>query len=242
MAWKVPTHIPAGSRSSSFRTRSRISPAALLVKVSARIESGATPNSSTRLATRVVSTRVLPEPAPASTRSGPSKCSAASRCSGLSVWRWVELMYGEFDSLKVRGPDAGLERPGPSPGRTASPERIRHPERSRRVPLAPGAHRRPAPGDAPSPGAKSKGPSGPWCAPPPCSGRCPVTLSEVEGSLCVARAARRTRYPRAPGSRIGFPAGAIAGVGSFAALRTTIAAGEARAPPGVSRSPPPPAA
>ena len=52
--------------------RSRISAAALLVKVMARISHGATPVSCSRmLAMRYVSTRVLPEPAPASTRSGP---------------------------------------------------------------------------------------------------------------------------------------------------------------------------
>ena len=36
-------------------------------------------------AMRVVSTRVLPVPAPASTSSGPSSVSTASRCSGLSA-------------------------------------------------------------------------------------------------------------------------------------------------------------
>ena len=35
-------------------------------------------------AMRNVSTRVLPEPAPASTSSGPSVVSTASRCAGLS--------------------------------------------------------------------------------------------------------------------------------------------------------------
>ena len=38
-------------------------------------------------AMRVVSTRVLPVPAPASTRTGPSSVSTASRCSGLSPAR-----------------------------------------------------------------------------------------------------------------------------------------------------------
>jgi hypothetical protein len=37
---------------------------------------------------RVVSTRVLPVPAPASTRTGPSSVSTASRCSGLRPARY----------------------------------------------------------------------------------------------------------------------------------------------------------
>src|SRR5690606_22541570 len=69
----------------------RISPAALLVKVRARIDSGATPYSSIRFAIREVRTRVFPEPAPASTRRGPSKCSAATRCSGFSRSRYDKL-------------------------------------------------------------------------------------------------------------------------------------------------------
>ena len=51
--------------------RSRISPAALFVNVTARMRVGSTPWCSMRRAMRVVSTRVLPEPAPASTSSGP---------------------------------------------------------------------------------------------------------------------------------------------------------------------------
>ena len=53
-------------------TRSRISPAALFVKVMARISFGVDAHAPSRCATRWVSTRVLPEPAPASTSSGPS--------------------------------------------------------------------------------------------------------------------------------------------------------------------------
>ena len=63
--------------------RSRISPAALFVKVMARIAWGSTPSSPMRRATRCVSTRVLPLPAPASTRSGPAPWRTASRCGGL---------------------------------------------------------------------------------------------------------------------------------------------------------------
>ena len=64
--------------------RSRISPAALLVKVIARTSWGSTSPSPISRATRWVRTRVLPLPAPASTRSGPSPWSTASRCAGLS--------------------------------------------------------------------------------------------------------------------------------------------------------------
>ena len=72
IAWNVPTHIPAGSAPSSRPMRSRISPAALFVNVTARIWRGSTPSMSISRAMRVVSTRVFPEPAPASTSSGPS--------------------------------------------------------------------------------------------------------------------------------------------------------------------------
>jgi hypothetical protein len=37
MEWKVPIHMPAGSSPSKCATRERISPAALLVNVTARI-------------------------------------------------------------------------------------------------------------------------------------------------------------------------------------------------------------
>ncbi len=62
--------------------RSRISPAALLVKVRARILSLEIPVER-RWATRRVITRVLPEPAPASTKSGPSTWLTASRWAAV---------------------------------------------------------------------------------------------------------------------------------------------------------------
>src|SRR5258707_79224 len=58
--------------------RCRISPAALLVKVMARMLPGRTPCCK-RWATRRVMTRVLPLPAPARISSGPSMCRAASQ-------------------------------------------------------------------------------------------------------------------------------------------------------------------
>ncbi len=63
--------------------RSRISPAALFVNVIARISFGFTPTAVIRCATRWVSTRVFPEPAPAITSSGPSVCRTASRWAGF---------------------------------------------------------------------------------------------------------------------------------------------------------------
>ncbi len=64
-------------------TRSRISRAALLVKVTARTWLGKARLVSRIWAKRVVSTRVLPVPAPASTSSGPSTVSTAARCSAF---------------------------------------------------------------------------------------------------------------------------------------------------------------
>ena len=63
--WKVLTQsCPAGTLTSRC-TRSAISPAALLVKVMARMLPGRTPSSSMSQAMRRVITVVLPEPAPA---------------------------------------------------------------------------------------------------------------------------------------------------------------------------------
>ena len=84
--WKVITHMRAAMRPpTSCSTRSFISAAARLVKVMARICEGIARSSPIRCAIRWVSTRVLPEPAPATTSSGPSVQSTASRCCGLSV-------------------------------------------------------------------------------------------------------------------------------------------------------------
>ena len=64
-------------------TRRSISRAALLVKVRSSSDSGSRWPWRSR-ATRQVSVRVLPEPAPAMTRSGPSGASITARCSSLS--------------------------------------------------------------------------------------------------------------------------------------------------------------
>ncbi len=85
MPWKVPTVRPDSPRGSRLSSRPRISPAALLVKVTARIAHGGTRSTSVSQAMRWVSTRVLPEPAPASTSSGPGGALTASRWAGLSA-------------------------------------------------------------------------------------------------------------------------------------------------------------
>ena len=78
-AWKVRIQIARAVCPSIRSSRSRISPAALFVNVIARISFGFTPHARMRCATRYVRTRVFPEPAPATTRSGPSVASTASR-------------------------------------------------------------------------------------------------------------------------------------------------------------------
>ena len=78
-AWNVRIQIERAVPPSRPSSRVRISPAALFVNVIARISWGLTPQASIRCATRYVSTRVLPEPAPATTSSGPSVASTASR-------------------------------------------------------------------------------------------------------------------------------------------------------------------
>ena len=76
--WKVLTHIFFATGPTRRATRSRISSAALLVNVMARMRIGSTPCSPIRWAMRCVSTRVLPEPAPATTSSGPDAWTTAS--------------------------------------------------------------------------------------------------------------------------------------------------------------------
>ena len=70
-AWNVLTHIFCATGPTSEATRWRISSAALLVKVMARMRIGLTSCSPIRWAIRCVSTLVLPEPAPATTKQRP---------------------------------------------------------------------------------------------------------------------------------------------------------------------------
>ena len=78
--WNVLTHMIFARPPTSSVTRSRISAAALLVNVIARIEPGWALRSEISQAIRRVSTRVLPEPAPATTSSG-----APSWIDGLAL-------------------------------------------------------------------------------------------------------------------------------------------------------------
>ncbi len=81
--WKVLTASSLAARGPiSALARSRISAAALLVKVIAAMCFGAMPDCSSR-AILCTMTRVLPEPAPASTRQGPPRWCTACNCAGL---------------------------------------------------------------------------------------------------------------------------------------------------------------
>ncbi len=111
--WNVLTTTPRPRPPVKESTRWRISAAALLVKVTARMFQGFTP-SDNRWAMRQVITRVFPEPAPAKIRSGPSPW--------VTAWRWggfrASRMSGEramgrsildlirANGLTVRPPDA----------------------------------------------------------------------------------------------------------------------------------------
>src|SRR3954453_13676548 len=80
----VLTHMILARLPTSSVTRSRISAAALLVKVIARIEPGWALRSEINQAIRRASTRVLPDPAPATTSSGAPSWTTAARWGSLS--------------------------------------------------------------------------------------------------------------------------------------------------------------
>ena len=79
--------MPSTASPTSRPTRSRISRAALLVKVTDRISDGHALRVKSRCASRAVSAAVLPVPAPASISTGPSVVSTASRWGGLRPFR-----------------------------------------------------------------------------------------------------------------------------------------------------------
>jgi len=81
--WKVPIHMPRTGTGSIAVSRSSISLAALLVKVTAINPPGDTWPVAINQAMRVVSTRVLPEPAPARIRPGRAGNVTAASCSGF---------------------------------------------------------------------------------------------------------------------------------------------------------------
>ena len=79
MPWKVPTHMAPPGTPNNLSMRWRISAAALFVNVTARMEYGEAPSFCITHAMRCVSTRVLPEPAPARTSTGPTGAETAWR-------------------------------------------------------------------------------------------------------------------------------------------------------------------
>ena len=81
----MPIHIPRVLIGNIVDKRACISLAALLVKVTANTPAGETWEVCISQAMRVVSTRVLPEPAPASMSAGWAGSVTAASCSGL---RW----------------------------------------------------------------------------------------------------------------------------------------------------------
>ncbi len=82
-------------------TRPRISAAALLVKVTARIDQGEAFSTASSQAMRRVSTRVLPLPAPASTRKGPGGAVTAARWGSLRSSRIQETSMAGDSSKTV---------------------------------------------------------------------------------------------------------------------------------------------
>ncbi len=94
MPWKVPIHKALPGMPSSRSTRARISPAALLVKVTARMPCGEAPSAWITQAMRCVSTRVLPLPAPASTSTGASGAVTAARCASFRGLRIGDRSMG----------------------------------------------------------------------------------------------------------------------------------------------------
>ena len=106
--------------------RSRSSPAARFVNVTARICHGRTPRTPMRYAMRWARTRVLPLPAPARMRSGPSVVVTARACSGF---RCPTISSARFAAASLRVAScaasrarrsSGVSSGGVSPGRGAS--------------------------------------------------------------------------------------------------------------------------
>ena len=98
---------PLGHRADQIRPGARcISSAALLVKVMARISHGRASPVAMRWATRWVSTRVLPDPAPATTSNGPPRWTTARRCGLVQA---LQEHVGRGDAVAP----AGLARSPP---------------------------------------------------------------------------------------------------------------------------------
>ena len=151
MEWKVDTHIAFARRPTSAATRSRISAAALLVNVMARICPGCAPWASCQ-AMRWVSTRVLPEPG-----ARDDEQRRAGVHHGLALLR-VHPLEQRLSACSRRrsppaapsgGPASGSDRP---PGGRGGDGRARQAGGRRGAPAAPRACRQPAAGE---PGPRS---------------------------------------------------------------------------------------
>src|SRR5690606_1918042 len=132
--WNVETHIIRARPPTSSATRSRISAAALVVNVIARIEPGWAPRAAMSQAMRRVSTRVLPDPAPATTSSGPPTWDTAVRWASLRPSRSSSeralRRVGAVESASTVGRDGRAE--GTGKGRViASPSVVVTPDRAR---------------------------------------------------------------------------------------------------------------
>ena len=90
--WNVPTHMPRVFTGVSAESRISISFAALFVNVTARIDSGPACPVASSHAMRVVSTRVLPLPAPARISADACGSVTAASCSGLRFSRRGEAI------------------------------------------------------------------------------------------------------------------------------------------------------
>jgi len=91
--------MPPGGAPNNFSTRPRISAAALLVKVTAKMARGRTRIASMRYPMRRVSTRVLPLPAPANTNNGPADAVTAARCASFRPVKIGELCIAKTATL-----------------------------------------------------------------------------------------------------------------------------------------------
>jgi hypothetical protein len=94
--WNVPIHMPRMFTGVSAASRASISFAALFVNVTPRIDSGVAWPVASSHAMRVVSTRVLPLPAPARISEDACGSVTASSCSGLRLARSGEVTNVDY--------------------------------------------------------------------------------------------------------------------------------------------------
>ena len=119
--WNVHTHIAFTTGPTSAATRCFISSAALLVNVMARMAVGGTP-SWMRWAMRWVSTRVLPEPAPATTSSGPTPVHDGVELVGVQPTQ-IQRVEIELKAAVVAHGAAILRRGCDTPASAVGPRR-----------------------------------------------------------------------------------------------------------------------